>query len=99
MRWRELVSTVSMSELAAKVGDGFPSENSAKKAMDNRIALKAQTADLASGYRQNLWLRESIATRRRRVITIYISKVRVALNCFSDALLHLVRIVLEQHRD
>src|SRR3984957_17234448 len=44
--------------------------------MDAGIVPKAQFAHLASGDRPDLRLRESIATRRRKVIAIYTAKVR-----------------------
>src|SRR5271167_160483 len=45
--------------------------------MDARIAPRVQFAHLASGYRPNLRLRESITTRRRKVIAMYTAKVRI----------------------
>jgi hypothetical protein len=76
MRWREPVSTVSRSGFAAEPRDGCAIDNSMSKAMDAGIIPK-EFVHLAAGYRSSLMLRESITTRRRKVIAIYTTKVRV----------------------
>jgi hypothetical protein len=45
--------------------------------MDASIMPKAQFAHLASRYRPNLRLRESITTRRRKVMGMFAAKVRI----------------------
>src|SRR5882672_2322853 len=79
MRWREPASAVSWSAFAAKARDGCTSDNITSKAMDAWIVPKTQFARLASGYWPNLRVRESITTRRRKVISsMYTGKVRIA---------------------
>src|ERR1017187_1138862 len=46
--------------------------------MDAGIVPKAQFANLASGRRPNLRVRESFTMRRRKVIAMYTAKVRIA---------------------